>query len=388
MRARNLDLKIPQDRLVGVFKGEGMTPARDRVRGESVERCKIVRPGAFAYNPMRLNIGSIARWHGSAAAIVSPDYVVFEVDPARLDGGFLDHLRASQPWRSFTEGAGDGGVRIRIYFDHLAEFRFPLPPLSEQRRIAEILSSVDEAIQATQAVIEQTRKVKDGVLERLLTTGIGHTRFKQTVLGEIPESWTVRSLEEIASIERGRFSVRPRNDPRYFGGSIPFVQTGDIVAADGLLTCHSQTLNDDGLSVSKLFRAGTILITIAANIGNTAITTYPVCCPDSVVGIQPAEGVDVDWLRAFLVTKQADLDRQATRNAQKNINLQHLRPIQVQVPGLEEQAEIGARIRDMASSSRASSTELVRLIALKSALMTDLLAGRRRVSADLPLAAE
>ncbi len=69
-----------------------------------------------------------------------------------------------------------------------------LPPLAEQKKIAAILSSVDEAIQATEAVIEQTRRVKDGLLQDLLTRGIGHTRFKQTEIGEIPESWEVRQL--------------------------------------------------------------------------------------------------------------------------------------------------------------------------------------------------
>ena len=73
------------------------------------------------------------------------------------------------------------------------------PPLPEQKKIAAILSSVDQAINATQAVIDQTRKVKEGLLQDLLTRGIGHTRFKQTEVGEIPEGWEISTLGAVFS---------------------------------------------------------------------------------------------------------------------------------------------------------------------------------------------
>ena len=76
-----------------------------------------------------------------------------------------------------------------------------LPPLPEQTKIAAILSSVDEAIAATQSVIDQTRKVKQGLLQDLLTRGIGHTRFKQTEIGEIPEAWEVKRLDSVVKLK-------------------------------------------------------------------------------------------------------------------------------------------------------------------------------------------
>ncbi|WP_080657683.1 MULTISPECIES: restriction endonuclease subunit S [Agrobacterium] len=304
----------------------------------------------------------------------------------KIDTSFLWHaLHFSAPQ---LHSVSQGSTFDAINRGDLSKLTLPLPPFYEQHRIAEILSSVDEAIATTRAVIEQTRKVKQGVLERLLNKGIGHTRFRQTEIGEIPEGWCVRRLEEIADIDRGKFSVRPRNDPRYFGGDIPFVQTGDVVSSDGLLTKHSQTLNQLGRAVSKEFPSGTILITIAANIGDTAITTYPVCCPDSVVGIVPHHGIEADWLREYLVLQKVSLDRQATQNAQKNINLQHLRPMPVVVPPLEEQQNISRGIRAMNASMADTGVELARMISLKSSLMSDLLTGRKRVIDALPMAAE
>ncbi len=286
--------------------------------------------------------------------------------------------------RNLTGDDARNGLNLSI----LRALRVDLPPPREQRRIAEILSCVDGAIAATRAVIEQTRKVKQAVLERLLTKGIGHTHFKQTEIGEIPEGWEITRLEDISNIDRGKFSVRPRNDPRYFGGDIPFVQTGDVVSADGRLVSHSQTLNQLGLQVSRQFPRGTILITIAANIGDTAITTYPVCCPDSVVGIVPNADTNVDWLREYLVLQKPHLDRQATKNAQKNINLQHLRPLFVPVPTTNEQSQIGLRIGSINDALATAARKLNRMEIIKSALMSDLLSGRKRVTETLPMAAE
>src|SRR3989344_1552305 len=95
--------------------------------------------------------------------------------------------------------------------------------------------------------------------------------YKQTDIGVIPADWNMKKLGEISDIKRGKFTPRPRNDPKYYGGDIPFVQTGDVTNSNGKVSIYSQTLNEEGLAVSVLFRKGTILMTIAANIGYTAI---------------------------------------------------------------------------------------------------------------------
>lgn len=156
----------------------------------------------------------------------------------------------------------------------------------------------------------------------------------------LPKGWNHLHLEKIAKIERGRFSPRPRNDPRYYGGKYPFVQTGDIAAANGTVSSFKQTLNDEGVKVSKVFKPGTILMTIAANIGETAITTFDVACPDSLVGITPNEEIDVRWLNYILQAKKGDLDAMSTKNAQKNINLETLKPLPILCPPFPEQKKI------------------------------------------------
>lgn len=196
----------------------------------------------------------------------------------------------------------------------------------------------------------------------------------------IPKGWVYKSLEELASIKRGKFSVRPRNDPRYFGGKTPFVQTGDVVAARKLLTVFSQTLNDDGVAVSKVFPAGTILITIAANIGDTAITAFPVACPDSVVGIEPDQALtDTEWLRAALDARKTDLDAQAPQNAQKNINLEVLKPLQLLTPPLWEQRRIAKILSTWDRAIEAMEALIANARTQKAALMQRLLTGEQRL---------
>ena len=96
---------------------------------------------------------------------------------------------------------GTSGSMKNISKPKFKEIRLLLPPLPEQTKIAAILSSVDEAIAATQSVIDQTRKVKQGLLQDLLTRGIGHTRFKQTEIGEIPEAWEVKRLDSVVKLK-------------------------------------------------------------------------------------------------------------------------------------------------------------------------------------------
>jgi type I restriction enzyme S subunit len=195
----------------------------------------------------------------------------------------------------------------------------------------------------------------------------------------VPNGWSIKTLENLATVERGKFSARPRNDPKYYGGEIPFVQTGDIASAKTYLSSFSQTLNEDGLKVSRIFPKNSILITIAANIGDTAITSFDVACPDSLVGIQPKQDVDCFWLNSFLETRKDDLDGKATQNAQKNINLQVLKPLEILTPPYEEQRKI-AKILSTWDKAIATTEKLIETSKQqKKALMQQLLTGKKRL---------
>lgn len=260
------------------------------------------------------------------------------------------------------------GTVTNLHLEEIEKFFIPIPPLSEQKGIIEILATWDEAIALTERAIEARRKRKNFLIQKFFNPSF------------FDEEYETLPLEEIAIVERGKFTARPRNDPRYFGGSIPFVQTGDVVASNGFITTYSQTLNEAGLEVSRLFPKGSILVTIAANIGDVAITEIDVACPDSIVVVQAKTGVCREWLKYALSSKKDDLDALATQNAQKNINLQVLRPLLIHVPSKDKQEKIAKVLLDCDKEI----AQTIRLLELyrkqKQGLMQKLLIGECRVA--------
>jgi type I restriction enzyme S subunit len=202
----------------------------------------------------------------------------------------------------------------------------------------------------------------------------------------IPDGWQYCQLRDLATVERGKFSARPRNDPKYYGGDIPFVQTGDVARSNGKLTDFSQTLNELGLAVSKLFPSGTILITIAANIGETTICQFPVACPDSLVGIEVNENISEIWLCHALEMKKDYLEQRATQNAQKNINLEILRPLEIGTPPDCEQKAIASILTTWDRAIEKTEALIETKERRKAGLMQRLLMGKVRFGEFGPVA--
>jgi type I restriction enzyme S subunit len=167
MNVRNQG-NVPDDRLFAVTKADGLVPMKDRVKGISTQRCMVVETDWYAYNPMRLNIGSIARLYSPQPVMVSPDYVVFRTKSDKLLPDYLDHLRRSQLWTDFVSKAGSGSVRVRIYFDALGLLSFRLPPLPEQRRIAAVLNACQREIDLLATQLEALKQQKRGIMQKLL----------------------------------------------------------------------------------------------------------------------------------------------------------------------------------------------------------------------------
>jgi type I restriction enzyme S subunit len=157
------------DRIVySVTNSVGMVPMDEDIIGESIDRYKTVSPFDFAYNPKRINVGSIAMWNGDEEVLVSPDYVVFRCG-SKLDAQFLNHFRTTHYWRHFVNRAGGGSVRVRIYFSDLGSMKLNLPPIDEQRAIAEALNAQDSEIDLLSRRLNAMKRQKKGLMQQLLT---------------------------------------------------------------------------------------------------------------------------------------------------------------------------------------------------------------------------
>jgi type I restriction enzyme S subunit len=156
--------------------------------------------------------------------------------------------------------------------------------------------------------------------------------------------WSNKTLSELGTFARGKSRHRPRNDPAlYAGGFHPLIQTGDVTQATFKITSHSAAYNDVGLAQSKLWPEGTLCITIAANIAETALLGYPMCFPDSVVGFSadPDETSEVFMHYVFTYIRKA-IQNSVTGSIQDNINIEYLTNLSFKIPSLDEQDRIAA----------------------------------------------
>jgi type I restriction enzyme, S subunit len=155
------------------------------------------------------------------------------------------------------------------------------------------------------------------------------------------ETWVPKKLNELGYVGRGKSKHRPRNEPSLFGGKYPFVQTGDIKAAELYLRDYTQTYNDKGLAQSKLWKSGTLCITIAANIAETAILGLEACFPDSVVGfVANEEKSDVRFIKYYIDTMKLRMQNISRGTTQDNLSLEKLHTFDILTPPLPIQRKI------------------------------------------------
>lgn len=166
---RNGAKGLGRDFVMGVTKADGVVPMREQTIAGDISRYKRLPPRAFAYNPMRINVGSIAMNEREDEVLVSPDYVVFACNADGLDPNYLDHLRKTSWWAHYINSGGTGSVRQRTYYDDLAALKLPLPELDEQKAIAAVLNTARADLAATEREIEAVTLQKRGLMQKLLT---------------------------------------------------------------------------------------------------------------------------------------------------------------------------------------------------------------------------
>jgi len=309
-----------------------------------------------------------------------------------VDSNYLFYLLSSDECFDFAVRTSAGTKMPRTSWTDMASYLVKLPPLPEQRRIAEILSSVDDAIQTTKAVIEQTRKVKDGVLERLLTEGIGHTKFKDSPFGLLPRNWSTVDANSICEQISVGIVIRPSQ--YYVPYGIKCFRSANI--GEGFIKdtgwVYISPESDRLLRKSRL-RAGDVLVVRSGYPGTSCVVTQDFDgsnCIDIIFARPKQQLIVPSFLSSFINSRfgRDQIARVEGGLAQKHFNVGEMKKMLVPVPPLSEQVAISARIAALARAEYTNAEILIRLHSLKSALSSDLLTGHKRVMDALPLAAE
>lgn len=364
----------PDEELLSVYRDYGVIPKSSRddnhnKESDDLSGYQLVTEGALVTNKMKAWQGSIAisRYRG----IVSPAYYVYEPLSDEHDQ-FLHYLLRSEPYIALY-GRISKGIRVNQWdLEHEALRTVPvmLPDLKIQKAIADFLdretSRIDHLIEKKQRLL-----VLSGERER---NSVIH---KFALLNERNISW---KLSHVCLLRRGRFNHRPRNAPELYDGKHPFLQTGDVAQAKKFIRGYKQTLSDQGASISGWFPKGSVLMAIAANVGDVAISEFGAYCPDSVVGFVPSKSVDTEFLYYALRALRPSVATSSTSNAQDNTNIARLGALRIPLPEISIQRRLVEALdkaeRDSHDFVETTNKSIERLNEFRSALITAAVTGQ------------
>jgi type I restriction enzyme S subunit len=198
--------------------------------------------------------------------------------------------------------------------------------------------------------------------------------------------WELKTLDELGFVGRGKSRHRPRNAEHLYGGIYPLIQTGDIQKANFYINDYSHTYSEEGLAQSKLWKEGTMVISIVgANTAETAILGFDACFPDSVIGFIPHEGVsDVKFVKYNLECLKIHLKGIAEGTARENLSLEKLLSVKIPTPPLPTQLKI-ASILSGYDELIENNLRRVRLLEEKAAIMYKVLQNDLKTSEKINL---
>src|SRR5690606_38910883 len=211
------------------------------------------------------------------------------------------------------------------YFHNLL---IPLPPVDVQQKIANTLIVAQGVVNKRQA----QSKAIDELTQSLFLEMCGDPVINN-------KNWDVKKLSETGELKGGMSKHRPRNAPELLGGPYPLIQTGDVANSDIYIRKYHQTYSELGLKQSKMWPAGTLCITIAANIARTGILTFSACFPYSVVSNFTNKNMSNLYVLFWFKFLQKIIEANAPESAQKNINLKILSDLDISVPPIEKQKQ-------------------------------------------------
>lgn len=281
----------------------------------------------------------------------------FRPNAEHVESKFLTHLLRTAELKEKIDEIKTGISESGMNMTRERFFALPvrLAPLAEQTRIAQKLDELLAQVDTLKARIDGIPALLKRFRQSVLTAAVSGRLTEEWRVQNFgsagedkPAGWLPKSLPELGELARGKSKHRPRNDERLFGGKYPFIQTGEVANSAGRIKTAKVFYSDFGLAQSRLFPKGTLCITIAANIADTAILDLEACFPDSVVGFVADEGnCCAQFIKYLVDVNKQNLEAFAPATAQKNINLKVLSELVLPMPPLAEQTEIVRRVEQL-----------------------------------------
>ena len=266
----------------------------------------------------------------------------------------------------------------------LNSFKIPLPPLLEQQKIAEILSTVDEGIGKVDEVIKKTERLKKGLMQELLTRGIGHREFKDSEIGRIPKEWKVKRIIGLFNIKTGT-TPSTKQKEYWNDGHINWVTPADMSKLNRRLYIKSseRKITEKGLKETNLtlMPTGSIIISTRAPVGYVVIIEDNTTFNQGCKGLIPKNAKEVNsvFYAYCLLSKKTILEHLSGGSTFKELPKNTLGNFNVPYPSAPEQQKIAEVLSDVDKKIELERERKGKLERIKKGLMSDLLSGRKRV---------
>jgi len=371
-------------------KPKGMTEEHQRgylpyLSAEYLRSDKVTKFAEPSEDVILVNEGDlILLWDGSNAGeffwgkqgILSSTMVRIEQEKPSYDQKFLFYLLKAKEsvLKRKTKGTGIPHVNESV----LSDLVIPDPPLVEQQKIAEILTTIDEVVRKTDDIIAKTEGLKKGLMQELLTKGIGHKEFKDTEIGGIPKDWEVKKIGDIAQTSSGGTPNRAKKE--YYNGNIPWVKSSEL--KDNIIYDTEEKITGEGLqnSSAKILPKGTLLVAMyGATIGKTGILGMDAAMNQAICAIWPNKMFDLNFLKHYIIFGRERLVSISSGGAQPNISQEIIRAFKIPLPSLQEQQRIAEILSTVDEKLETLRQERVKLERVKQWFMEELLTGRIRV---------
>jgi type I restriction enzyme S subunit len=282
------------------------------------------------------------------------------------------------------------GIIGGIIRDDLETIFLPIPPPEEQRVIAGVLGVVDSVIAKTDEIIAKTERLKKGLMQTLLTRGIGHKEFEETQIGKIPKTWEIAKLSELCEhITKG--TTPTTYGFKFIDSGVNFIKVESIDEHGFFIPENIPHISEEANKAfsRSILKENDILFSIAGALGRVAIITKEILPANTnqalaIIRLKNQDKVLGEYLKYFLMGPQIQnfVKTIAIQSQQANINLEHVRNFFVALPSLGEQKRIFEILNTVDNKLILERKEKERLKRIKQALMDLLLTGKIRVKVD------
>lgn len=314
-------------------------------------------------------IGKSVAYVDDGFAFAGGDIIILRQKKA--DPVFLGHVLNHDITRKQLNKLGQGHSVVHIYSSSLSNVRVPLPPLPEQRKIAQILSTWDRSIERLQELIAKKQERKKGLMQELLS---GKKRFDG-----FDGEWQKINVKELGTVIRGA-SPRPKGDPKYYGGKVPRLMVEDVTRDGKYVTPKTDFLTSEGAKKSRPCKAGTLTIVCSGDVGTPSFLAVDACIHDGFLAIKEvSSNVEKDFLFYQMVRLKQRLERSATHGGVfTNLTTTILKNFSLELPDFNEQQKIASVLSAADHEIEKLGSQLEKLQEQKKGLMQKLLTGQIR----------